>query len=111
MEKKILDGNKLIAEFMELPKRKASYGLVYNHAPSDNVYEAHELQYHTSWDWLMPVVEKICEFDNQVGSDYKRNLSYINLQIFKTSILCHKEAVYNRVIEFINWFNTQNIQP
>lgn len=45
MEKEISEGNKLIAEFMGRDKA---------FDPRDKVYH-----YDTSWDWLMPVVEKI----------------------------------------------------
>jgi len=64
-----------------------------------------ELQYHKSWDWLMPVVEKIeqtndgctlviiederCYIDNQKGFEID--------SVGHTKI----EAVYNAVIKFI----------
>ena len=64
-----------------------------------------ELQYHKSWDWLMPVVEKIeqtndgctlviiederCHIDNQKGFEID--------SVGHTKI----EAVYNAVIKFI----------
>ena len=41
------ENNKLIAEFMDL----RSTGL--------SIYKPSEYKYHTSWDWLMPVIEKI----------------------------------------------------
>ncbi len=47
--KNIEENNKLIAEFMNV-----------DHVDIDQAYEDYgELKYHTSWDWLMPVVEKI----------------------------------------------------
>ena len=42
-----MEDNKLIAEFMDLK----STGL--------SIYKPSEYKYHTSWDWLMPVIEKI----------------------------------------------------
>jgi len=39
--------NKLIAEFMDL----RSTGL--------SIYKESDYKYHKSWDWLMPVIEKI----------------------------------------------------
>ena len=59
-----IESNKLIAEFMEMKSGK-KYKLVssdYNLTVMDRTLytcEAHELRFHLSWDWLMPVVEKI----------------------------------------------------
>ena len=49
------ESNKLIAEFMgsKHPKYEDMYRL-----PHADVYVG-ELQYDFSWDWLMPVVQKI----------------------------------------------------
>ena len=52
----IEEGNKLIAKFMDLDIKE---DLVYL-----NEMEAckiQNLEYHESWDWLMPVVDKIDE--------------------------------------------------
>ncbi len=57
--------NKLIAEFMELPTEVFNTGLLNYYHREDNSgtwYEEHELSYNVSWDWLMPVVEKIENF-------------------------------------------------
>ena len=53
--KTIEEGNKLIAEFVGAKLTKGNFYLL------DGEILAHEadLKYHTSWDWLMPVVEKI----------------------------------------------------
>ena len=55
------------------------------------------LQYHTSWDWLMPVVQKC--FDTQQpeeGQHYFINESLLTMKI---------EVVYDRVVEFIKEHN------
>ena len=69
-----MNDNKLIAEFM---------GSNLNGLESWQYEE--ELQYHTSWDWLMPVVEKIYQLDS--NADF---FGSINL-----------EATYKEVVEFI----------
>ena len=52
-----MNNNKLIAEFMGLGKHEGSYYLpLYN--SGDWVPDV-ELEYHTSWDWLMPVVREL----------------------------------------------------
>ena len=53
--------NILIAEFMGAEKTHIkSVGDIYCPVPSKNGSEyADKLQYHKSWDWLIPVIEKI----------------------------------------------------
>ena len=51
-----MKGNKLIAEFMQ--KGSVGFGLYdYN----GKHYKLYELKFHTSWDWLTPVVRKIID--------------------------------------------------
>src|SRR5690349_7440941 len=70
------------------------------------------MKYHSSWDWLMPVVEKI-----ENDSIYKIRIEGSVVSINNTDIL-HSfggdffktsnskiEALYNAVIEFIKWYN------
>ena len=53
--------NQLIAEFMELETEIFSGILHYYHREYDSGswYKLDELSYNDSWDWLMPVIEKI----------------------------------------------------
>jgi hypothetical protein len=83
-----MENNKLIAEFMELPTEVSKAGLLnYYHREynSGTWYEEHELSYNVSWDWLMPVVEKIYLIDADV--DFFKNISL--------------EDTYKAVIQFI----------
>lgn len=52
LEQEILEGNKLIAEFMTGKSKKSKVFFDLNCCAND-------LKYHSSWEWLMPVVEKI----------------------------------------------------
>lgn len=61
--------------------------------------------YHSSWSTLMPVVEKIKDIDNQADIEFAVLRDQANLEIFHTSIFCPLDAVYERVIEFIKWYN------
>ena len=92
--------NKLIAEFMGKEWHKSFFKDVCIINPSNISYK-----FHTSWDWLMPVVEKIeqtnegvtlviiederCHIDNQKGFEID--------SVGHTKI----EAVYNAVVKFI----------
>ena len=91
-----MNNNKLIAEFMGLPLVPCSigteHGVVtegYKHPKVDVPVIPSGMQYHTSWDWLMPVVVKISQLDSE-------------LKFFDINSL---EATYNAVVEFIKTHN------
>lgn len=88
----IIEGNKLIAEFMEYTignlqgwvsgnnfcSYKKENGEIVNPVKVEN------LKYHSSWDWLMPVVAKInynssigIAMHYEIGKQYSTVLSYI----------------------------------
>jgi|TARA_B100000085_G_scaffold229965_1_gene216301 hypothetical protein len=72
-EYSIYYNNRLIAEFMEFPKqsdavddRTTAYYIGniikannINNQNEDDVFHPDDMIFHTSWDWLMPVIEKI----------------------------------------------------
>ncbi len=62
--------NKLIAEFMGIVYHKLEKVIVIDNL----VIKEDDLQYHLSWDWLMPVVEKIEEmgFKTSIKTSYVR---------------------------------------
>lgn len=122
--------NGLIALFMELEQDLESF----RHVFLVNGYwlPKSKLKYHTSWDWLMPVVEKIeslCMWVT-IGSDkvdiYWNGgipVSMPNLTSFddicvtfdcewskhaKPDASSKIEAVWKAVVRFIKWFNEQN---
>ena len=88
--------NKLIAEFMG-----------YNY-PGD--FNLDELMYRSSWDWLMPVVEKIESLGNGV-TIYKKGCHVNDIGIFSTNGFNHSskiEQTWKACVEFIKWYNGQN---
>jgi len=56
------------------------------------------LKYHSSWDWLMPVVIKCFEVDDSVNDDLNFKL---NDALLETNI----DSLYKVVVEFINQLN------
>lgn len=62
-------------------------------------YASHELEYHSSWDWLMPVVEKIKLLTSTQNEYYGRIIN----ALFTVDI----NNVYKAVVEFIKWYNQQ----
>lgn len=87
--------NKLIAEFMQ--KGSEGFGLYdYN----GKHYKLHELKYHTSWDWLMPVLLK-CRQENQ--------LKYFE-RVYYAIEECDINVTYKAVIEFIKTKTTCQVK-
>ena len=92
-----MNDNELIAEFMGAvgtPKYNPTEWDVYitgcldvdsDDEKAQHFYTPDEMKYDTSWDWLMPVVEKIYQLDS--NADF---FGSINL-----------EAAYKEVVEFI----------
>tara|TARA_B100000780_G_scaffold188633_1_gene132615 strand:+ start:145 stop:477 length:333 start_codon:yes stop_codon:yes gene_type:complete len=102
-----MKGNKIIAEFMELEteifsdnnttrgeysKQELNY---YYHGTLDRIidqgwFEAHELSYNLSWDWLMPVVVKI-----------EQDCEGVPQEMLNVSLYSDIDEVYNAVVEYI----------
>jgi len=119
-ENEIIEGNRLIANFL---------GFQYN---SQKTYL--NQKYHSSWDWLMPVVNKIENIGSIVEIHGTRHaLEKINLHscrihysvfntvtdkyvadetvLFKYNTkfnISKINCVYEAVVEFIKWYNKQN---
>lgn len=117
-KEEIIAGNKLIAEFMGLEKDGNFWykptgnteGLMYT-----NKYS--KLKYHSSWDWLMPVVEKIEKVELpenvviEVGiwaNQCEIGTVHQTKETFMIAGSTGKDKisfVFEAVVEFINWYN------
>tara|TARA_R110000751_G_scaffold6143_3_gene26670 strand:+ start:645 stop:908 length:264 start_codon:yes stop_codon:yes gene_type:complete len=80
------ENNKLIAEFMNVKLEGGG-----------RIAKMIRGEYHTSWDWLMPVVEKI---DNLFGEDDSVD-DMIN-KVHNAVLQFNRDITYNAVVEFIN---------
>ena len=91
------ENNKLIAEFMGLSIKE---GVCY-YTDEDDMFpmgievEEPYLPYDDSWDWLMPVVERIEQVFQGVES------AEVHLSIYSTI-----DEVYQAVVEFIKEYNS-----
>lgn len=118
--------NKLIAEFMGVDSSENWYngrelqeaGLPFAYGSMGN--GTRDLRFHTSWSWLMPVVEKIeqLEIINRAGrfnitsENFDENYTATVLDEGNNFIQVEGEdkriATYNAVVEFIKWYNKQH---
>lgn len=101
-EKEILEGNKLIAEFMghKVGVTQDEYDDLNDKGIENAVYLFHEdnLPYHKEWDWLMPVIEKIldtCSETDDMESYYTVVDAIPNIT-----------STHRTVVEFINFYNS-----
>lgn len=116
-KKEILEGNKLIVEFMGGNMIKDIFNC-HESTKTHNERCLHGLnisqsKYHSSWDWLMPVVEKMETLGITTRFGDKRCLSINHIKYdfeYDTEDDCNSniEAVYTCVIKFIKWYNTKN---
>lgn len=117
-QEEIIEGNKLIAEFdgyKFVNDDSLAYPNGYYYYPNDgcgnSLKELEEFEYNSSWDWLMPVIEKIektgccasiinngCNIKTFISGDNGFNLNACD---FESKI----QTVYAVVVEYIKWYN------
>tara|TARA_R110002020_G_scaffold7161_1_gene30299 strand:- start:2071 stop:2385 length:315 start_codon:yes stop_codon:yes gene_type:complete len=99
------DSNVLIAEFMGLVVSDRE-----NYTSELHTNVDADLKYHTSWDWLMPVVEKIEGLRDSNGDAYRFSIDMCNAQIEGANIeilggAFKLDTTYRAVVEFIKQHN------
>jgi hypothetical protein len=112
------NNNKLIAQFMG--NDTDEYGsdvyvpkeMMFNSKSKcmQGVFDFNECEFHTDWNWLMPVIRKI----EELGNDVLITTNYIQIAydegeqfIVIDDLNIKIDSVYNAVVEFINWYNKQ----
>ena len=113
------ENNKLIAEFMGWKNNNGNYylpdeidfiKLIETTIESNwceileeqDTCRLEEMKFHSSWDWLMPVVEKcLTTHEVQEGKDWDYHYSQLHDDLWSINI----ETTYKAVVEFIKWYN------
>ena len=127
----IKEGNKLIAEFMG---HSLSGGIWYmpdyshyaykgTHSFKIDCFKTEQLSYNSSWDWLMPVVERIETISIYQAEQYGSfPVSFAFLKVLNNYVVIvscaalkfnqikmenaiRLTATHEAVIEFIKWYN------
>lgn len=94
--------NELIAEFMGYSFCKTEHDTFWNTedrnaSPEDWQFHSDHLRYNDSWDWLMPVVEKIVRLDEH------------HMDVGSLPIGTPINEVYESVVKFIKWYNMTKV--
>ena len=98
-KQEILEGNKLIAEFMG-EKYHETGSMSQSSRTVKYVPHISELKFYSSWDWLMPVVREIWELDCE---HEKQDEHFIEMQ--NCLPLVELNSAYTSCVKFIKWYN------
>ena len=114
-ENAIIEGSKLIAEFMGIKPNPFYYipehilwffdtGSQAYHQGSN--FKCDELEYHSSWKWLVPVVAKIV-------SDVHNQHSYYHIgtlldRCYDAVLVNDVSTAFTNAVKIIKWYNTNN---
>ena len=104
--------NRMIAEFMGLVESSIP-NKYWTKKTEDGFGDGKliDLEYHTSWDWLMPVVYKIESLGYSVNiSRIKVSINHIGSEEEMFSWVCgdpskKMEILYETLLQFIEWYN------
>lgn len=103
--------DKLIAEFMGFNKNvfEPEFYVLPSPYNSDGPFCSCEfLRFANSWDWLMPVVEKIEKIEGvSVIIKKSRCRILIGKKVFSCHTIVKLNSMYRVVVEFIQWYNQQ----
>lgn len=114
MEKEeVLKGNKLIAEFMGKNVNPIDSKPVYELEHIYGLMGLNDLKYNSSWDWLMPVIEKIAQdYDVRITwMPTALNVTYIDRpdtnddEITSMGGMTAIENTWHCAIRFIEFYN------
>lgn len=123
-KEEIIAGNKLISEFMcfKISKDEISshtaikennkvigfksmdfYGKINNGGRQGSWNSFDEMEFYTSWDWLMPVIQKCLKINEENLDDWEKYYEAIDDSFYQINI----EQTFKEVLNFIIWYNNQ----
>ena len=105
-----MENNEKIAIFLGAKEQNYSgsgkeyelYGLVEcidDGEEAQHFFTLKEMKFETSWDWLMPVVNKCSQLEDSLDLE-----TVFELWVF---VCCDITAVHGMVIKFIDWYNNE----
>ena len=108
---KTIENNKIIAEFLSVKMHPCETIEKLKFLPMEerglyNGYFVEDLKYHEDWNKLMEVVKQIDKIS--LDAPIIWNLEDKANDIFDSMRQVNIQLTYNRVIDFINFYNEQN---
>jgi hypothetical protein len=101
-----METNRIIAEFMGIKVPIENGDEIERLAiqNGDELWYSHELEYHDSWEWLMPVVEKIesLGFEFNIGGDVVRIFDMNGNELIDTSASTKIQSIYQAIVRFVS---------
>lgn len=120
----MVENNKLIAEFIGWTEYRGLNRKWNGSFDTNNLFhvnktvEQHEIIFHSSWDWLMPVVEKIenlyevgdfvINSSNVCISGESKSGKFFGVHYSYSPNTSKIDAVWLACVEFIKWYNENN---
>lgn len=101
------NNNGLIADFMGKPRHQEykSHFRVDNEDGSVGMIHAEEFKYHTSWDWLMPVVQKCY---NEESEEMNNLGATADISMYLTDV--DISGTYKAVVVFIEGLSVKSVE-
>lgn len=112
-EQNITKGNRLIAKFLGFPSDNQTTW--WHHPVKDfkleNVIGSSLAQdichFHNSWEWLMPIIKKCYSIEAPTKEGWRKS-DRIQYRINENDFYIDNiGGVYEKVVEFITWYNNQ----
>lgn len=95
------ENNKMIAEFMGCGKDEIE-NIHWIDTDDGYGFASEDLQYHLSWDWLMPVVKKCWKIINELDMNFDKVIFKYR---FDYIVYADLKESYEAIVEFINEYN------
>ena len=101
------NNNGLIADFMGKPRHQEykTHFRVENEDGSVGMIHAEEFKYHTSWDWLMPVVQKCY---NEESEEMNNLGATADISMYLTDV--DISGTYKAVVVFIEGLSVKSVE-
>lgn len=95
-QEQIIEGNTLIAQFM------GNSVNIHGETLDWEKRQSTVMRYHSSWDWLMPVISKIIRLGDKDDDAF---MEYRKSSIDAALRLILLERAWEHVVAYINWYN------